>query len=90
MGMINSVDLIYLGPIARKKFDIGCKIIETYYGSVRYCIVEEFKSLLYNAIKQCHTSTYSLIIREAYTTIGNEDEKEIVDEIIQKLLNLKV
>lgn len=86
----SSTNLIYLAPIAKKKYDIGCRIIDSFYGQVRYCIIEEFKTLLYNAITKCHTSTYSLIIREAYTLIGNEDEKETVNNIIQQLLNLKV
>lgn len=86
----SSINLLYLGPISRKKYDIGCRIIDSFFGQVRYCVIEEFKILLYNAITKCHTSTYSLIIREAYTLIGNEDEKEIIDKIIQQLLNWKV
>lgn len=84
------VSLLYLGPISRQKYDIGCRIIDSYFGQVRYCVIKEFKLLLYNAIAKCHTSTYSLIIREAYMTIGNEDEKDIVNEIIKRLINLKV
>lgn len=88
--MDSDINIQHLGKIGRVKFDIGCKIIDSYIGQVRYCVIEEFKTLLYNAITNCHTSSYSLIIRQAYSLIGNDKEKDIVSEVVQKLLNLKV
>jgi len=87
---MDDIKLMNLGKVSRQKYELGCKIIDSYYGQVRYCIIEQFKTLLYNAITQCHTSTYSLIIRQAYSIIGNESEKEIVDKIVQQLINLRV
>ena len=87
---INDIDLLYLAPISKKKYNIGCNIIDSFIGQVEYHVIEEFKILLYNAIIKCYTSTYSLIIREAYITIGNDNEKDIISEIIQRLINLKV
>ena len=87
---MDDIKSMNLGKVSRQKYELGCKIIDSYYGQVRYCIIEQFKTLLYNAITQCHTSTYSLIIRQAYSIIGNESEKEIVDKIVQQLINLRV
>ena len=87
---MDDIKLMNLGKVSRQKYELGCKIIDSYYGQVRYCIIDQFKTLLYNAITQCHTSTYSLIIRQAYSIIGNESEKEIVDKIVQQLINLRV
>lgn len=87
---MDDIKLMNLGKVSRQKYELGCKIIDSYYGQVRYCIIEQFKTLLYNAITQCHTSTYSLIIRQAYSIIGNESEKEIVNKIVQQLINLRV
>jgi hypothetical protein len=88
--MITNSNLLNMGKISKQKYDIGCQIIDSYFGQVRYCVIKELKILLYNAITNTHKCGYSFIIREAYITIGNEEEKYKINEIIQKLLNLKV